>query len=360
MSEPVQPPRPTTFEGAPLPSGSRPPRSATRRATTGRPDTGASGIGELPDQQFFPEGEEFDEEDEFDEEEEPDGKGVFAFARPATAAPQGGRLGYASSDYGTTAPNTGIHPTTAGTFASGATFGIGTPPTIAFSDVPTPTGIMDVGGNLPQLEYDPSHPPPLSGRDNLNNSSFAFMNKLQNETLAAKGKGRTEPRPATGRSLLDRLQRRNLTTAGTAMTGTTQMTMTTDMSRRTSEDSHTESEAGSFTTDGTVASKRKQTKRMRSSAPLITGNGDGASEAGTRRGLSRGSYGMTEISGDMTVPDGKTTWGDGMGGIKEGESEIGSLAGVEMDLAEEDSPYPEVRASVSNLDDPEMPGELMA
>lgn len=25
------------------------------------------------------------------------------------------------------------------------------------------------------------------------------------------------------------------------------------------------------------------------------------------------------------------------------------------DLAEEDSPYPEVRASVSNIDDPEMP-----
>ena len=66
---------------------------------------------------------------------------------------------------------------------------------------------------------------------------------------------------------------------------------------------------------------------------------------------------MTEISGDMTVPDGKITWGDGMGGIKEGESEVGSLAGVDLDLVEEDSPYPEVRASVSNLDDPDMPGE---
>lgn len=66
---------------------------------------------------------------------------------------------------------------------------------------------------------------------------------------------------------------------------------------------------------------------------------------------------MTEISGEMTVPDGRTTYGDGMGGIlKEGSD--GESAAVEgYDLVEEDSPYPEVRASVSNIDDPEMPGE---
>jgi hypothetical protein len=29
------------------------------------------------------------------------------------------------------------------------------------------------------------------------------------------------------------------------------------------------------------------------------------------------------------------------------------------DMAEDDSPYPEVRASVSNLDDPELPGTFL-
>ena len=68
-------------------------------------------------------------------------------------------------------------------------------------------------------------------------------------------------------------------------------------------------------------------------------------ESGTRRGLSRGSYGLTEMTGDMTVPDGKTTWGDGIGGVNKDGGESGSLAGIDLD------------ASVSNLDDPELPGE---
>ncbi|ORY24685.1 OPT oligopeptide transporter protein-domain-containing protein [Naematelia encephala] len=59
---------------------------------------------------------------------------------------------------------------------------------------------------------------------------------------------------------------------------------------------------------------------------------------------------MTEISGDMTVADGKTTYGDGAGGYLKEEADVG----IDV-LVEEDSPYPEVRASVSNIDDPEMP-----
>ena len=65
---------------------------------------------------------------------------------------------------------------------------------------------------------------------------------------------------------------------------------------------------------------------------------------------------MTELSGEMTVPDGKTTWGDGLGGLLKEADEGVSVLGEDMDAAEQDSPYPEVRASVSNLDDPEMPG----
>lgn len=79
------------------------------------------------------------------------------------------------------------------------------------------------------------------------------------------------------------------------------------------------------------------------------------------RGMSRGSYGLTEFTGDMTVADGKTTYGDGQGhvspGTKYGSDEEGGVVRQDWDPLDEDSPYPEVRASVSNLDDPEMPGE---
>ncbi|EIW72833.1 hypothetical protein TREMEDRAFT_42014 [Tremella mesenterica DSM 1558] len=75
---------------------------------------------------------------------------------------------------------------------------------------------------------------------------------------------------------------------------------------------------------------------------------------GSRRNVSRGSYGMTEMTGDATVPEGKTTWGDGLAAKKDA-SEAGDDIDMENDLAEEDSPFAEVRASVSNIDDPDMP-----
>jgi hypothetical protein len=75
------------------------------------------------------------------------------------------------------------------------------------------------------------------------------------------------------------------------------------------------------------------------------------------------SIGLTDITGDPTVADGKTTWGDGAGEVapvpKDG-SEEGSIGRIDWDPLEEDSPYPEVRASVSNIDDPDMPGEFAA
>jgi len=62
----------------------------------------------------------------------------------------------------------------------------------------------------------------------------------------------------------------------------------------------------------------------------------------------------------MTIADGKTTYGDGQGNVSPGTkygSEEEGIGHVDWDPLDEDSPYPEVRASVSNLDDPEMPGE---
>lgn len=65
------------------------------------------------------------------------------------------------------------------------------------------------------------------------------------------------------------------------------------------------------------------------------------------------SYPMTALTGDQTVPDGKTTWGDGNGGEHKAETDGGEEG--EYDWIEEDSPFPEVRASVSNIDDVDMP-----
>lgn len=96
-----------------------------------------------------------------------------------------------------------------------------------------------------------------------------------------------------------------------------------------------------------------------SSAPPISEQGvlsdDG--DLDRRRRRSRGSIGMTELTGDMTVPDGMTTWGDGMGGLAKGASDGEVQSAMDLDFDEEDSPYPEVRASVSNIDDPDMPGK---
>ena len=352
---------------APRPGSSRRPRTGARRPPTARPDTSASGIGELPDQQFFPEGEDLDEDDEdYDDDPEDD---VFAFERPITGAAP--RVALSESGYTSSRPDTVMAPTTAGTGitgvtgasgVSGVTYGTSAQSTSIGSPVPEATGNMDVGGHLPELTYDREHPPPFSGRENLNNSSFAFMNKLHKDARdaerAARGANGTH-RPPTGQSFLSRLQRRNLNTASTAITHTTDWTGTTQT--RTSEDSQAPSEMMSYST-GLTGGGRLQAKRSRSSAPLIPSTSGTmtsiTSESGApRRGMSRGSYGMTEMTGDMTVPDGQTTWGDGMGGMMKEASDGGSIRGIDYDLAEEDSPYPEVRASVSNIDDPEMPGE---
>jgi hypothetical protein len=84
------------------------------------------------------------------------------------------------------------------------------------------------------------------------------------------------------------------------------------------------------------------------------------SDAGQSRAVSRGSYGLTEFTGPMTVADGRTTYGDGQGNISpitKFASEEEGIGQVDWDPHDEDSPYPEVRASVSNLDDVTMPGE---
>lgn len=326
---------PTTASSEPVPTIPRPrsrrPRTAVRPGTA-RPDTSASGISaeELPDQQFFPEDDGFDEDEEYDEEGTDD-EGVFAFDRPKTGAVAKQEM----SEYGTSAPATGMTGMTEMTGMSRAT-GVSTfsgasssmPPLTGDTDGRTyatgttsprtdTAGAVEAGGRVPELAYDGRHAP-FSGRNNPNNSAFAF-------SISSRNRGKT---------------------ASTAGPSTYAGTSSTSL-------------------DSDAMGAHPGPRRMKSNAPLIpsTAGTDFSTQmsqttATTDRGQTRGSIGMTEMTGDMTVPDGKTTWGDGQGGVLKDISEQGEDVNLaEYDL-EEDSPYPEVRASVSNIDDPDMPCEL--
>lgn len=379
MSGQVPPPRapatPAAEAGPSRPTSRRPRTSAAqRRPASARPDTAAttaSDIGELPDQQFFKEGLD-EEEEEYDDDDDVEDD-VFAFERPITGAVP--RVAF--SETTTSLGQTGDAPKTADTAHTGQTAftgqtghtgqSIGMTGSSAsahdhghnFAFVPEPAGNMDVGGHIPELHYDVHNPPPFAGRENLNNSSFANANRKLQAQAQARESG---ARPSTGRSLLSKLQRRQANTATTETSVTTNYTV----GATTEYTSERDSETGSFTTELTGSGKTGMSQRHKASAPLLPGFGatgsasDFSSDAtpgrSNGRGYSRGSYGMTEMSGDMTVPDGKTTWGDGMATVPKEGSEGESLGAADFDLAEEDSPFAEVRASVSNIDDVDMPG----
>lgn len=76
-------------------------------------------------------------------------------------------------------------------------------------------------------------------------------------------------------------------------------------------------------------------------------------------GSREGSRGLSVRAGDTTVPDGRTTRGDGLGNmVRQWNSVQGTeRVGFDDEGEVEDSPYEEVRASVSNIDDPEMPSK---
>ncbi|CED82182.1 Sexual differentiation process protein ISP4 [Phaffia rhodozyma] len=97
--------------------------------------------------------------------------------------------------------------------------------------------------------------------------------------------------------------------------------------------------------------------RMRNFTPLTDGTDfstttgttiTGRHAFGTRPG--RRAWLTTALTGASTVPDGTFDRPDDVGSID--DSEKGEIM---ADMHEDDSPYAEVRASVSNMDDPDMP-----
>lgn len=359
------PPSTSVSEPAARPSAMRPasrrrPRtSKPRKPPTARPDTSASGIGDLPEQEFYPEESDLEEGEEYEEESEED-ENTFAFRRPQTAA----------------VPTVAFTETDPSALDSGIAPGHGDPLNSAglrhrqSTDGPQGEfGPIEIGTYFYEPAYDPRDPPPMSGRNNPNNQLFAFSADRRADhhappPMLPAGEPTAPPpaqlRPTTGRSRLSTLQRRDTNTATTSMTRNTHLTATsfgvTDTSWNSSDNL---SDSASFS-DASL-SHVASAKRVRSKTRLIDGRlSDVTSDRTTRRGTTRGSYGLTEITGDMTIADGKTTYGDGQGNVSPGTkygSEEEGIGHVDWDPVDEDSPYPEVRASVSNLDDPEMPGE---
>lgn len=369
VSEPVPGPSPMY-----RPSSRRRPKTGKpRRPPSARPDTSASGIGDLPDQEFFPEGDDLDEEDEdyYDEEDEEDNP--FAYKAPFTAAGPRTEAGpsqtaavpvVAFSDTNPSAPNTG-NPSTSGE----ASVPIGLRKRLSVDAPYEPTGPVDIAGHINQPEYDPRNPPAMSGRKNPNNSIFSFSMNSKAGSIAgstapsAAGPGdssRGGANPVAGQTVSDR-RRRGLNTATTGMTDTTHLTVTS--AARTGSSWQSDFSDAASLSDAEMT-RESYARRIRSNTRLVDEHSiDFTSGRGLGRAISRNSsIGLTDITGDPTVADGKTTWGDGVGPpapVAKDGSEEGSVGDVGWDPMEEDSPYPEVRASVSNIDDPNMPGESL-
>ncbi|BEJ18145.1 hypothetical protein CspHIS471_0704220 [Cutaneotrichosporon sp. HIS471] len=180
---------------------------------------------------------------------------------------------------------------------------------------------IDMAGHVQDIDYDPAHPPIFSGRFNLNNEPFNRFRQWKDEQNAStSGTTAVSPRPATQMTAMSAVS------SAPPPTGDTEAVVQT-------------------------ATRGRRLRRATSdSVSVISTESEGTESL---RDTRRHSMPMTELSGDMTVPDGKTTWGDGMGGAYKGTSDSDGVTGMED--WEEDSPYAEVRASVSNIDDPEMP-----
>ncbi|WOO86208.1 Glutathione transporter 1 [Vanrija pseudolonga] len=263
-------------ESSPQPAAAPVPRRSVAwdPATQFRPDTLESTLsaGDTPTQQFFSQAAS---DEGHDDDNEDDDDNVFAFHRPTTANP--------------------AHD------ADSDKVDFSLPPGNLVSDHP--------------FEFDTAHPPPLSGRDNLNNGVFWASIRQRREAFGSDHGTSTAMRTLT-------TPVRRPTTANHRTPPATGRTDATSVVTNGSD-------LDDFDTD-------HHSGRFRARSSVVTDD---------LRPSTRGN--MTELSGDQTVPDGRTTWGDGLGGVLKSEE------GDDIDW-DEDSPYAEVRASVSNIDDPHM------
>lgn len=352
--------RPSTRGQRPRTSAARPPTS--RRPGTARPDTSVSSIGEIPDQTFGPDMDEddyIDEEGEFSEEEDD----VFAFERPVTGAVPNKGLGSVNGDHPL--------PTADSTRPSEAPRTMESSATSTFAYVASSKGLgvargVSTRSAQPQPTSNPAFSDPLSssvvvldyaGRDAVDGGQTVLVG---NTVRRSSNPNVTAYVPAN--AFIDS---RSPTKAQSGLES--DPVNKTPIERhhvhyKESVDSHGSlsfhhDEGSSIAQESQESLQNDQErKRTTSRLPLVDKAGSElTSEAGSRP-MTRGTWRLSEIDGVTTIPDGFTTRGDGQGNVLNKWDEEGGSIGVGEMEEEEDSPYPEVRASVSNIDDPEMPG----
>jgi hypothetical protein len=304
------------------------PRTAHRRLDTARPDTSTSSVGEVPQQTFFPDNDDgdFDEEAEDDYQTEDDEDAdVFAFERPQTAAVKNstkpGQVQYGNITAGPDVTQSPVipriatsksqAPTTAATGRS-VSFGFNVPEE---QDETTPGRPVNME-TLTHLSYRP----PTEGDPyyipNPNTTAFTSQHSRWGAQRPSVVSDTLVGHPSTAH---------------------------TKESRDSPSSAH-DLVPGHY---GAPFSGDADLKSLSDEIELA----DLRDRPGTQA-----TWNISELRGASTIPDGITTKGDGLGGIhpKWPVEEVNSTAGI--DDLEEDSQYPEVRASVSNMDDPEMPG----
>jgi hypothetical protein len=308
-----------------------------RQARVNTAQTTTSSVGDLPENAFFADNdeEEFDEEDEYYSEDE-DGD-VFAFERPKTAAITNDAVSSAQPSRPQTAGVGSFHhthrTTTGAESSRSVTFGFNVndrPDTSAASVSSAPSLGFE---NLNELPYDPNGSHAVTTSHNINASAYNPHADLWSSQRPSVVSSTLVGRPSTGR---------------------------TRGSQHFPADPHRMS--GLSGDDYHYNEGMRDRKSLGDGIELSTYSLDTQDDRSRGRPGTQGTqatWNISELHGATTIPDGVTTKGDGLGGLhskwgmEDGQSSAGAAA---MDDLEEDSPYPEVRASVSNIDDPEMPG----
>lgn len=181
---------------------------------------------------------------------------------------------------------------------------------------------LGLDGHMADVNYDPANPPMFSGQFNMNNKPFRDFRPWRHDVQDADG-----------------TQMRDLGSSRPPGTGTSAVSSATPPS----------------TADSGMATVHVATRgrRVRSQSLEDTDADEVLSDSDGYRSPRPPSLGLTEMTGDLTVADGFTTYGDGIGGTT--HKPATDSDGNPGDDWDEDSPYAEVRASVSNMDDPTMP-----
>lgn len=402
-------------------TGTRRPRTTGRRVRTARLDTSTSSIGELPDQTFFPEGEEddyFDEDEEYESEEDPD---VFAFARPQTAAAPRNAAGMVEeiptindiTARNTLANITPASPTVTGTptivnFSAPTTAvatadqeedsqkrpmtrgGPGRVKILESAQMTTGSSREDNDSAstfaamellqraseppLAVLDYSNPHPQSLSrpvtdsaalvaaARRSQNPNNTALLSSIRAEEARRNSAGAAYPNPPLSqtRDIKNDSQAEPVSLSRAPATAQSHLSAKPSFLSNSSYDgSATDGGYSAFASEfdeseGPHIRSSKHGFRMRHFNPnnkdeleAIPGSRDGSQWAA-----------QSEFGGATTIPDGMTTKGDGLGNMyRKWDRDDSENLGYMEEPEEEDSPYEEVRASVSNIDDPEMPCE---